>query len=152
MLLGEVVFSHWILDFISYPMSFGKTLPPYIPLLFESSSLVGLGLFNSLWAALVTEFGLLLIGSFIYLKTTYDQNIAGRWSFAILIFYVFIMLIPPVLLPKEYILLSTLFNLPLFPLGFWMDRHRILNTTIGKECTKTQKKRDRLQTTNRPRA
>jgi hypothetical protein len=49
--IGLVVFSHWVLDFISHPMSLGGHLPPDLPLLFEGSPKVGLGLYNHCAAA-----------------------------------------------------------------------------------------------------
>jgi hypothetical protein len=55
--IGLVVMSHWVLDFISHPMGMGKPLPPDIPLLLEGSRKVGLGLYNSLAAALTTDLG-----------------------------------------------------------------------------------------------
>ncbi len=53
--IALVVFSHWVLDFISHPMGFGKQVPPDMPLLFAGSPVVGLGLYNSVGAAIVTE-------------------------------------------------------------------------------------------------
>jgi len=49
LVVGAAVFSHWILDFITHPMGavFGGTpLPPDLPLFFEGSPRVGLGLYN----------------------------------------------------------------------------------------------------------
>jgi hypothetical protein len=65
--IGLVVFSHWVLDWISHPMGLGRDLPPDLPLFFEGSPKVGLGLYNSVPAALITEFGLLIAGTAIYL-------------------------------------------------------------------------------------
>jgi hypothetical protein len=56
LIIGALVLSHWVLDFISHPMGMGKELPPDLPLLFGNSTRVGLGLYNSLPAALGTEF------------------------------------------------------------------------------------------------
>lgn len=60
--LGLVVFSHWVLDFIVHP--------PHLPLLFDGSPQVGLGLWTSgpgLILSVVLEFVLLAGGLAIYL-------------------------------------------------------------------------------------
>jgi F0F1-type ATP synthase membrane subunit a len=67
---GLLVFSHWVIDFITHPMGalFGGTpLPPDLPLFFSSSHKVGLGLYNhSFTIAIVTDIGMLLLGVIIY--------------------------------------------------------------------------------------
>ena len=75
--IGLLVFSHWVLDFISHPMGLGRDLPPDLPLLFEGSPKVGLGLYNSVVAALITEFGLFIGGIAVYLVTTTAQDRTG---------------------------------------------------------------------------
>lgn len=66
LVIGLVVFSHWVIDLITHPMFGG---PPDLPLLFDGSPKVGLGLYSSIapgfW--LVIELGLLLLGLAIYL-------------------------------------------------------------------------------------
>jgi len=62
MILGLVVFSHWILDFIVHP--------PDLPIFLEGSPLLGLGLWTSglgLIASGILEFVLLAGGLIIYL-------------------------------------------------------------------------------------
>ena len=80
MVVGLLVLSHWVLDFISHPIpfssfswrswqwSYGHPLPSDLPLLFGSSPKVGLGLYNSISAveATVLEFGMFLLGVAIY--------------------------------------------------------------------------------------
>src|SRR3972149_927408 len=74
-IIGLVVFSHWVLDFISHPMGIGQPLPPDLPLLFEGSPKVGLGLYNySLAVAIATDFGLLILGAAIYLRARKKKN------------------------------------------------------------------------------
>jgi len=74
--IGLVVLSHWLLDFVSHPIpfssfswrswqwSFGHPLPPDLPLLFSGSPKVGLGLYNMISAVEATalELGMLLLG------------------------------------------------------------------------------------------
>ncbi len=57
--IGLMVFSHWVMDFVSHP--------PHLPLLFDSSPRVGLGLETTIPVGLAMEFGLLAIGTAIYL-------------------------------------------------------------------------------------
>ncbi len=55
---GLLVLSHWIADFISWPMGFGRGLP----LLLKGSLEVGLGLYNTTIGSLIGEgAGLLLV-------------------------------------------------------------------------------------------
>jgi len=61
LVIGLVVFSHWILDFISWNN---------LDLFFEGSPQVGLGLFNAMGPATIyVELGLFLVGMTIYLLT-----------------------------------------------------------------------------------
>jgi hypothetical protein len=76
-IIGLLVLSHWVLDFVSHPIpfpsfswrswqwSYGHPLPPDLPLLFAGSPRVGLGLYNSISAAEATalELGMLVLGA-----------------------------------------------------------------------------------------
>ncbi len=78
--VGLMVFSHWVLDFISHPIpfptfswrtwqwSYGHPLPSDLHLLFSGSPTVGLGLYNSISAveATVLELGMLAVGAAVY--------------------------------------------------------------------------------------
>ena len=80
LVVGLVVFSHWLLDFISHPIpfssfswrtwqwSYGHPLPSDLPLLFGNSPKVGLGLYNSISAVKATalESGMLILGALVY--------------------------------------------------------------------------------------
>jgi hypothetical protein len=57
--IGFLVFSHWVLDFIAHDSD--------LPLLFNGSPLVGLGLESSLAVGLIMELSLLAGGIAIYL-------------------------------------------------------------------------------------
>ena len=121
LIIGLVVFSHWILDFISHPM--GKDLPKDIPLFFEDSPMLGLGLYRSAIAAGVTDIGLFVVGLIIYLKKTRASDKAGKWSTILLI--VFIVLLPLIMLiPADIPYLVTLISTLMLPIGIWVDRHR----------------------------
>lgn len=123
-LIGLVVFSHWVLDFISHPMGMGRDLPPDLPLLFEGSPKVGLGLYNSVTAALITDLGLLVAGIVIYLVSTRAKDRTGTWAFWLMMLFIFLLAIPGVV--PQLSLLPTLAIVLLLPFGNWIDRHRSL--------------------------
>jgi len=86
--VGLVVFSHWVLDLISHPIpfpsfswrtwrwDFGHPMPPDLPLLFNGSPKVGLGLYNSISAVAATaiELGMLLVGLALYVKSVRNKR------------------------------------------------------------------------------
>jgi len=90
--VGLLVFSHWVLDFISHPIpfssfswrswqwSYGHPLPSDLPLLFGDSPKVGLGLYNTMSAveATVLEFGLFILGATVYAAYVAKKRKAGR--------------------------------------------------------------------------
>jgi len=123
--IGLVVFSHWVLDFISHPMGFGRELPPDLPLLFEGSPKVGLGLYNSVPAALITEFGLFIAGIVIYLVTTSAKDRVGKWAVWLIVLFMFLLMLPSAV--PQLALLPTFATVLLLPLGNWVDRHRSCN-------------------------
>ena len=124
LILGALVFSHWVLDFISHPMGMGQKLPPDLPLFFGGSPKVGLGLYNSLPAALVTEFGIFIAGIIVYLLRTRARDKVGRLAFAVLILFIFLIAVPAAFPNLEFV--PTLALILLLPLGNWADRHRTL--------------------------
>jgi len=70
LIIGLLVFSHWIVDFITHPMGFIIPADIGVPLLFEGSPIVGLGLYNTLGGILLGESILILPGVFIYLSAS----------------------------------------------------------------------------------
>ncbi len=68
LIIGFCVLSHWILDFIGWPMVF---MPDYngVPLLFDDNYTVGLGLYSTWAGAIVMDFGVFIIGFLIYFYT-----------------------------------------------------------------------------------
>jgi hypothetical protein len=122
LVIGLLVFSHWLLDFVSHPMGMGKELPPDLPLLFEGSQRVGLGLYNSLTAALITDFGLLAAGIAVYLVTTRARDRTGKWAFWALVLLIF--LVAGLATMPQLALVTTLSMALLWPVGNWVDRHR----------------------------
>jgi hypothetical protein len=108
----------------SHPMGMGRDLPPDLPLLFEGSPKVGLGLYNSVAAALVTDLGLLVGGIVVYLVSTRAKDRTGTLAFWLTVLFI-VMLALPAAVPGLSIL-ATLALVLLLPLGNWVDRHRSL--------------------------
>lgn len=73
LLIGALVVSHWVLDFISHR--------PDLPLWPGGPVRVGLGLWNSIPATYVVEGGLFLAGLAVYLRTCRPRDWVGRLAF-----------------------------------------------------------------------
>ncbi len=67
--IGLLVFSHWVMDFITWPMGAIYPNSTGIPLFFEGSPEVGLGLYNSLIAVIIVESALIITGVMLYIFT-----------------------------------------------------------------------------------
>jgi hypothetical protein len=69
--IGLLVFSHWVVDFITQPM--GAAFPGAgfrMRVLFsESPTILGLGLYNSAAAMYICDYGMLLAGIVVYVWT-----------------------------------------------------------------------------------
>ncbi len=63
---GLMVFSHWVLDWITHPMTALSPTDKGIPLAFQGSPLIGLGLYRTMTAVWVTEIGSMVVGLAIY--------------------------------------------------------------------------------------
>ncbi len=68
--IGLLVFSHWVLDFVSHSRD--------LPLLFNGSPLVGLGLETSIPVGIIMEFSMLAGGVAIYLLARKRNKIAVK--------------------------------------------------------------------------
>jgi hypothetical protein len=122
--IGLLVFGHWILDFISHPMGMGQKLPPDIPLLFEGSPKVGLGLYNSVVAALITDFGVFFGGIAVYLLSTRPKDRTGKWAIWTIVLFLAIMAALSVV--PQLSAVAPISTILLLPLGNWVERHRSL--------------------------
>jgi len=70
LVLGLVVFSHWVLDLIVHP--------PDLPILFENSLKLGLGLWSSgpgFIASIILEFTLLIGGIIVYIRWRRSKSV-----------------------------------------------------------------------------
>jgi ABC-type tungstate transport system substrate-binding protein len=69
LMIGLLVFSHWVVDFITHPMGFIFPKDTGIPLFFEGSPMVGLGLYNTLGGVIIGEAVLIVPGVILYVLT-----------------------------------------------------------------------------------
>jgi hypothetical protein len=71
LVIGLLVFSHWVVDFISHPMTAVFPGDTGLSLLFDGSPTVGLGLWSTLTGVNIGEYGSLLLGLAIYILTVW---------------------------------------------------------------------------------
>lgn len=127
LVLALLVLSHWLLDFVTHR--------PDLPLWPGDSPRVGLGLWNSLPATVVVEFGLFALGAWLYAAGTRARDAVGRWGFvafmALLALIHTVNLLSPPPPAVEAIAWAGLL-LWLFPLlAWWFDRHRSARNVPG---------------------
>ena len=67
-----LVFSHWIIDFISHPMLFAFPNDTGLSLFFDGSPTVGLGLWSTELGTNIGEYGALAVGVIIYVFTLWQ--------------------------------------------------------------------------------
>ena len=72
LLVGAVVVSHWILDFVTHR--------PDLPL-WPGGPGFGLGLWNSIPATLLVEGGFFIAAIFVFARTFEARSRSGRWAF-----------------------------------------------------------------------
>lgn len=65
--IGLLFFSHWIVDFLTHPMRAVMPDDPPLPILFNGSPLVGLGLYSTQSGINIGEYGSLIIGIIFYI-------------------------------------------------------------------------------------
>jgi len=66
-IIGVVVFSHWVLDFIASPMTYAYPNDTGKPIFFQNSRKIGLGLWSSKTAVIIGEYVVTLLGFIIYI-------------------------------------------------------------------------------------
>jgi hypothetical protein len=69
LILGLLYLSHWVLDAVVWPMSAVFETTQRMPLLFEGSPEVGLGLYRSLVGVVIVEAGFIIGGVAVYIMT-----------------------------------------------------------------------------------
>lgn len=114
-LVGVLVLSHWIGDFISWKEA--------LPIAFADSPRLGLGLYSSISIGIVGELGLFGAALAYYLLKTKANDRIGKWTPWLLAVYL-LALIPTTLLPGKLIIIAALGMALVLPFGMWIDRHR----------------------------
>lgn len=74
LIIGLVVFSHWVVDFMVKPMTFAFPTDSGLPLLFDGSPTVGLGLYRTQIGQNVGEYGSAILGLLIYIYTVIKRR------------------------------------------------------------------------------
>ena len=120
-LLGLLVVSHWVLDYIVHI--------PDLPVWLSDENKVGLGLWNSVPATLTVELVLFLSGVIIYVTATKAKNNIGRYAYWGLIVFLLLVEIanlfsppPPSATAIGYVGLSQWL---IIAWAYWIDRNRI---------------------------
>ena len=121
--LSGVVFSHWVLDFISHR--------PELPLVPGIDRYVGLGLWDSIPLTFVVEGALWLIGILIYLRATKPTSRAGTFGLYVFIGFLTLAWIRTPFAPQppgDFSAIALLALLAvysgLFAIAYWIDVHR----------------------------
>lgn len=121
MVIAVVVFSHWILDFLTHR--------PDMPITLNDATLVGLGLWNYPFLAVSLELLLFALGIWIYVRQTRALDKAGRyglWGLGIFLLTVYLANIfgpPPPSVTAVAWSAQALWLIVAW--GFWVDRHRL---------------------------
>ena len=120
LILGIMVLSHWILDFITHR--------PDLPLTFWSDFKVGLGLWNSVIFTIIVEGGLFIFAVYLYLNFTKAKNKKGSWgAYGLIIFLILVYIMNLVGPPPPSADAIGFAGLSMWLLVFWaywIDRNR----------------------------
>ena len=65
-IIGLLVFSHWVLDFIGWPMNVILPNATGVPLLFDDAVNIGLGVYSTWFGALLMDIGVFVVGLAVY--------------------------------------------------------------------------------------
>jgi membrane-bound metal-dependent hydrolase YbcI (DUF457 family) len=118
--LGALVVSHWVLDFVSHR--------PDMPL-WPGSAVVGLGLWHSLPATLVVEFGLFVAGVSLYTSVTRPLDAIGNYAFWTLVATLAVLYLVSVFGPPppsvDALVMTGIASWLLVVWCFWIDHHRL---------------------------
>lgn len=118
-LVGAVVVSHWVLDFVTHR--------PDLPL-WPGGPEVGLGLWHSVPGTLIVEGALFVVAIELYRRAFRPRDAIGRWSFRGLIGLTGVIWVsgpwapPP---PSATAIAAVGLAMWLFPIwAMWIERHR----------------------------
>jgi len=126
-ILGLLVFSHWVLDAISHR--------PDLPLWPGSGTLIGFGLWNSVPATMIVEGAMFAAGVWIYARSAPSRDRTGTWAFRGLVGFLALAYLGNVFGPPppnvQAIAIAGIAGGVLFTLwAWWADRHRGAKTTL----------------------
>jgi hypothetical protein len=135
LVLGVLVVSHWIFDWITHD--------PDLPL-WPGGPLTGLGLWRSIPGTVAVESLLLVAGVWLYFGVTRARDRIGSlglWFFLALLVVLYLMSIigpPPPMGAERLVSLSVLLGIVLLPLAAWIDRHRREPSAISRQQSATE--------------
>ena len=120
-ILGLLVFSHWLLDFLSHR--------PDLPLVPGSASMFGLGLWNSVPATIMVESAIFTAGVCVYALETRPRDAIGVVAFWGLVFFLgtiyFMNVVGPPPPSVTAIGIAGIAGAAVFTVwSWWIDRHR----------------------------
>ena len=120
-ILGLLVFSHWVLDAISHR--------PDLPLWPGSDTLIGFGLWNSVAATMIAECAMLAAGVWIYARNAPPRDRIGSFAFWGLIGFLLLAYLGNAFGPPppnaQAIAIAGIAGGVLFTAwAWWADRHR----------------------------
>lgn len=120
LVIGLVVISHWVLDFVTHR--------PDLPL-WPGGPEVGLGVWHSIAGTLMVEGALCAAAIAVYVRGTHPRGAAGKWALWTLIGFTTAIWIsgpwsaPP---PSERAIAYVALAMWLFPVwAIWIDRNRV---------------------------
>jgi hypothetical protein len=117
--VGVLVFSHWVLDFITHRADL-----PLAP----GAAKVGLGLWSSVPATVLVEGALFAAGVLVYARKTRPRDRVGQLAFWALVAFMVVIYVANLLGPPppsaRAVSIVTLFMWLFVPWGVWIDRHR----------------------------
>jgi membrane-bound metal-dependent hydrolase YbcI (DUF457 family) len=122
LVVALAVLSHWFFDLIVHT--------PDLPLLSDSSTKVGLGLWNSAAATYILEAILLLAGLVIYLKSTKGTTSVGKYGMIVLVVLMLLINASNIFGPpfgSDVVTMSVSALVMYFAFAgaaFWLDRKR----------------------------
>ena len=121
--LAALVLSHWILDFISH----GPDMPVGL-----EGPMLGLGLWYSVTATFVVEYGLLALGAWAYASATRPRDRTGSWALWIYVATLGIIYAATIVGPPppsvRALAIAGLFGWLFVAWAYWIDRHRAILT------------------------
>ena len=121
LILGLLVFSHWVLDFVTHR--------PDLPLWPGSATMAGLGLWNSVPATIAIEGAMFAIGVWIYARSAPSRDRIGTFAFWGLVVFLALIYFANIFGPPPpsvtAIAIAGIAGAALFTVwSWWADRHR----------------------------